>query len=77
MTTVQMTIDEHLLSDVDLAVKEIGTSRSAFIRDALQAALNQLTIRKLEAQHAAGYARKPSTVDEFAEWDAVQEWENL
>jgi len=34
--TIQMTIDDDLLSQVDAAVDELGTSRSAFIRiDAL------------------------------------------
>ena len=51
MKTIQMTIDEQLLDDVDKAVDELGTDRSAFIRDAIQLALRQRSLRTLEEQH--------------------------
>ncbi len=35
MKTVQMTLDEGLVEAVDKAAKRIGTTRSAFARDAL------------------------------------------
>ena len=41
--TVQMTIDDMLLAQVDRAVSEIGTNRSAFMRDALELALRHWT----------------------------------
>lgn len=40
MKTVQMTIDENLLVQVDTLVAELGTNRSAFMRDALKAPSN-------------------------------------
>jgi len=39
MKTVQMTLDENLIKSVDKIVKAIGTTRSAFTRDALRQAL--------------------------------------
>ena len=61
MKTIQMTIDETLLEDVDRAVDEMGTNRSLFIRNALQSALRRHAVEKLEARHAAGYARVPAS----------------
>jgi metal-responsive CopG/Arc/MetJ family transcriptional regulator len=37
MKTVQMTLDENLVEAVDREAKRIGTTRSAFARDALRA----------------------------------------
>lgn len=68
MKTIQFAIDESLLADVDHAVAEMGINRSRFIRNALQNALHQYTIEKLEAQHAQGYARHPASEDDITEW---------
>jgi metal-responsive CopG/Arc/MetJ family transcriptional regulator len=77
MKTIQMTIDEQLLEEVDSAVNELQINRSAFIRDALHLALQQLHIHKLEAQQARGYHRQPATATEFAEWEPEQVWGEL
>jgi len=74
MKTIQMTIDERLLKDVDDVVSELQTNRSAFIRKALALALQQFQIRKLEAQHAAGYERHPVVAGEFDGWESEQVW---
>ena len=74
MKTIQMTIDEPLLAQVDSAVNELQINRSAFIRNALHLALQQLYIRKLEAQQARGYRRQPAVATEFAEWEPEQVW---
>jgi len=74
MKTIQMTIDEHLLEDVDSVVSELQTSRSAFIREALFLALQEFRQRKLEAQHAAGYERHPVAAGEFDGWESEQVW---
>jgi hypothetical protein len=41
MKTVQMTIDVVLLSEVDQVIQSLKTTRSAFIREALQLALRR------------------------------------
>jgi metal-responsive CopG/Arc/MetJ family transcriptional regulator len=72
MKTIQITIDEQLLDSVDQAVSELGATRSAFIRDALQWALQRAQTRRLEEQHATGYRIHPVTPGEFDGWD--QQW---
>jgi len=74
MKTIQMTIDESLLAEVDRATQDLKTTRSAFIRAALQVALRQHLIDKLEEEHAQGYARYPVTPDEFEVWEGEQAW---
>ena len=72
--TIQMTIDERLLAEVDQVIRDLSTTRSAFIRDALQLALRQHTIAEMERKHAAGYARHPVEPGEFDVWQAEQVW---
>jgi metal-responsive CopG/Arc/MetJ family transcriptional regulator len=72
--TVQVTIDEPLLKQVDKVVAELGTNRSAFMREALQLALRQRQLRLLEEQHRAGYERQPVTADELDIWQDEQIW---
>lgn len=74
MQTVQMTLDEQLLAEVDTAVKQMGTSRSAFTREALRTALAAIKEKALEARHRAGYARNPVEPDEFDGWEHEQVW---
>ena len=74
MKTIQMTIDESLLEEVDVVSQDLKTSRSAFIRTALQRALRQHAIEKLEKLHAEGYARHPVRPGEFDVWQAEQAW---
>ena len=75
MKTVQMTIDEVLLTQVDTLVEALGTNRSAFMREALESALKQRQVKVLEEQHRAGYERQPLTPDEFDIWQEEQVWE--
>jgi CopG family transcriptional regulator / antitoxin EndoAI len=74
MKTIQMTIDDELLAQVDQATQTLQTTRSAFIRSALQLALRQYTIQHLEQQHADGYARFPVQPGEFDIWESEQSW---
>jgi metal-responsive CopG/Arc/MetJ family transcriptional regulator len=74
MKTIQMTIDEPLLVEVDRVIQELDITRSAFIRDALQLALQQHRIAQMERKHAEGYARHPVQPGEFDEWEDEQVW---
>lgn len=74
MKTVQMTLDEELVEEVDRAVETLGTTRSAFARDALRAALADLEERELERRHRAGYERYPVQPGEFSDWEDEQVW---
>ncbi|NLI34164.1 MAG: ribbon-helix-helix protein, CopG family [Deltaproteobacteria bacterium] len=72
MKTTQMTIGEPLLDEVEEVIQDLKTTRSAFIRAALQLALRRHAISKLEQQHAEGYAKHPITPAEFDIWESEQ-----
>lgn len=74
MKTIQMTIDESLLTAVDEAITSLNTTRSAFIREALALALQRCKIAQLERKHTEGYARRPVEPGEFDVWEAEQAW---
>ena len=52
-----MTIEDELLEQVDQLITELDTTRSAFIRGALQAALKKHRKKLLELKHAQGYSQ--------------------
>jgi DNA invertase Pin-like site-specific DNA recombinase len=74
MRVVQMTLDEDLVVAVDRAAVDLHTSRSAFARDALKAALAQMEVRRQEERQRQGYQRDPVQADELGDWEAVQAW---
>lgn len=76
MKTIQMTIDEPLLSEVDRVSEDLKTSRSAFIREALQAALRRHLASQLEQQHEQGYRQQPVQAGEFDIWLDEQSWDS-
>jgi len=73
--TIQMTIEEDLLTQVDQASHSLGVARSSFIRQALKLALRERKIADLEQKQIAGYQRYPVTAGEFDLWEAEQVWE--
>lgn len=74
MKTIQMMIDEPLLKAVDRLSRARKTTRSAFIRQAVEAELQREQTRRQEARHAQGYASKPVKAGEFDVWDKEQDW---
>ncbi len=74
MRTVQMTLDDELVSEVDNIVKKLKTTRSAFARKALKDAIRQANITMLEKKHKKGYERCPACKTEFSDWESEQEW---
>lgn len=74
MKTIQMTIDEPLLKALDQASLARRTTRSAFIRDAVERALQQDRIREQETRHVQGYREQPVVAGEFDHWTAEQDW---
>ena len=74
MKTVQMTLDEDLVAKVDRAVRRLGTTRSAFAREALREALARLREQELDRKHRAGYEAHPVRVGEFDAWLDEQAW---
>jgi len=74
MKTIQMTIDERLLKLVDKLSRARKTTRSAFIRHALEAEIRRQRVREQENRHAEGYARSPVLPGEFDVWVNEQDW---
>jgi metal-responsive CopG/Arc/MetJ family transcriptional regulator len=74
LKTVQMTLDESLVEAVDRAARKLGTSRSAFARQALREALVRERIRDLERKHRQGYSAEPVRPGEFDAWVSEQVW---
>ena len=74
MRTVQMTLDDDLVDAVDVIVKQMKTSRSAFTRTALREAIENMKTRMLEEKHRKGYEMYPVARDEFSVWEKEQNW---
>jgi metal-responsive CopG/Arc/MetJ family transcriptional regulator len=74
MKTIQMTIDDGLLRLVDQMSAARKTTRSAFIRAALEAEIRRQQIRDEEIRHADGYLRNPVVPGEFDAWLDEQDW---
>lgn len=74
MKTVQMTLDEDLVAEVDKVAKQLGTTRSALTRKALRSALARLREKEMERKHQMGYKNKPAKHNEFVDWEDEQVW---
>ena len=74
MKTIQMTLEEDLLREVDRTVRKLRTTRSGLIRTSLRQYLKTVSERALENQHREGYARRPVHEGEFDIWEPEQEW---
>ena len=74
MRTIQMTLDDDLVTEVDHVSKELKTTRSAFTRNALREALKKYKIEEMERIHSQGYKQNPVNTEEFSVWEDEQEW---
>ena len=74
METIQLTIDEALLAEVQQATTALQMTPSDFIKVALERALQQREIIAKERQHAQGYLNQPQQPEEIEEWQGKQEW---
>jgi metal-responsive CopG/Arc/MetJ family transcriptional regulator len=76
MRTVQITLEDDLVSAVDSVASQIHQSRSAFTRDALRAALQKRAEQTREQQQREGYLRQPVEPGEFSDFEDEQAWIN-
>ena len=74
MRTVQMTLDNELVKNVDRVAHALKTTRSAFTRMALQDALKKPSELRLVEKHRQGYVATPVRQGEFDEWEVEQAW---
>lgn len=75
METIQLTLDESLVAEVQQATNALQMTPSDFMKIALERALQQREIIAKERQHAQGYAEKPQQMEEIEEWLPEQEWD--
>jgi antitoxin component of RelBE/YafQ-DinJ toxin-antitoxin module len=76
METIQLTIDESLLAEVQQATSALHMTPSDFMRVALERALEQREIIAQEIRDAEGYAKYPQRLEEIEEWQSEQDWED-
>jgi metal-responsive CopG/Arc/MetJ family transcriptional regulator len=74
MRTVQVTLDDDLVEEVDMIVKKLKTTRSEFTRKALKQAIIHIEERELERKHREGYRKHPVKKNEFRIWEKEQKW---
>jgi metal-responsive CopG/Arc/MetJ family transcriptional regulator len=74
MRTVQMTLEDDLVREVDVVSRQLRTSRSAFARDALRDAVVRYRVARDEEQHRRGYEKHPVKAREFSVWEDEQAW---
>ena len=75
MTTIQIPIEETLLTKVDRVIQSLATTRADYVQKALALALNQDEIKLLEKQHQESYLHKPQLAEEIDEWEFERVWE--
>ena len=74
MTTIQMTLEEELLKEMDRTVKKLRTTRSALIRDSIRQYLKTIHMEQLEAKHRAGYSKQQVAKGEFDVSESDRGW---
>ena len=74
METIELTVDESFLAEIDRVTNSLAMTRSAFLRVALELALRNQRMIVLEHQHAQGYAQHPVEPGEFDKWETEQVW---
>lgn len=75
MQTIELTLDEALLAQLDRVTCELSLTRAAFIQQTLEEALRHQAVFAKERQHALGYERQPVEPGEFDNWETEQVWE--
>jgi metal-responsive CopG/Arc/MetJ family transcriptional regulator len=77
METIQVTIEDSLLAEVQQATNALQITPSDFIKVALERAVQQREIIARERQHAQGYAEHPQQPEEIEEWLDEQHWDEF
>jgi antitoxin component of RelBE/YafQ-DinJ toxin-antitoxin module len=75
METIQVTIEDSLLAEVQQATIALQITPSDFIKVALERAVQQRELIAKERQHAEAYANHPQQTEEIAEWQDEQCWD--
>jgi len=76
METIQLSIDESLLAEVQQATAALKMTPSDFMKVALERALRQREIIEMELRDAKAYADNPQRPEEIEEWEDEQYWDD-
>lgn len=74
MKTIQITVDEALLREIDQSPEARKEGRSAVFRRAAMAYLRQGRQADIGGRYASGYCEEGSLGNEFAGWEEQGEW---
>ena len=66
MMTIELSMDTELLGRIEKRAEQLGTTRSAFTREALRAALDRYDEAESEERHRTGYRRLPTIPGEYS-----------
>ena len=75
METIQLSMDESLLAELQQATNALQMTPSDFIKLAVERALQQREIIAKERQHAEAYSNQPQRPEEIEEWQNEQHWD--
>ena len=75
METIQLSIDESLLAEVQQATAALQMTPSDFMKLALERAVQQREIIARERRDEQGYVEHPQQPGEIEEWLEEQHWD--
>ena len=76
MKNVQISFDEKTLEGIDRLAAASRKTRSAIIRTAVKAWLDQKKIRDFEEQWIAQLMKNPDEIEDSEAWLEIERWEN-
>jgi Arc/MetJ-type ribon-helix-helix transcriptional regulator len=74
MKNVQISFDENLLSTVDRIASSANLSRSAVVREALQAWIREREVKQFEEEWIRKLKENPPDLDDSDAWIEVEQW---
>ena len=74
METIQVVLDSKLLRATEVAARRTKLNRSALIREALRAHLQNLEIRERELRDRKGYQAGAIDSGNLSAWEAEATW---
>jgi metal-responsive CopG/Arc/MetJ family transcriptional regulator len=74
MKTIEVAVEDSMLTEVERATRSLDMTQEDFVRTALERALQQRETIALERKHARGYDARPQTAEEVGEWEGEQVW---
>jgi len=74
MKSVQITIDQETLTQVDRIGKPLGLKRSAIVRQALREWLQRHAVTRFEEAWIAALQKRQGRADDAEDWAGIQAW---